>query len=268
MSTSCETKEQNIATGDTPATEAEIVEPLSRTSSQSADDTPFTAPVPYPSCDDFHPTKTLFIKAHGMEVIHKLGPSTQLEIPVVDSSGKTVFKSVRSNRWAGESVLQDAAGTVAARTSDRLSSLPLRTVIVNMGGTGGEGIEIKRRGLMTRACAFTAHGWDWEWRYGRKEEGALLNGQTLLILERTRQGRVEKVRVAQLVRDHESRIEGSKTTTVGHGGRLDLSFGEDEEQEKIEALVVMTCLVMLKKEMDRRRTFHPIPISPVFAGSA
>jgi hypothetical protein len=32
--------------------------------------------------------------------------------------------------------------------------------------------------------------------------------------------------------------------------------------------VVMSCLVMLKKEIDRRRNVHPVPFTPAFSGGA
>jgi hypothetical protein len=43
---------------------------------------------------------------------------------------------------------------------------------------------------------------EFEWRYGRQDEGANMNGHTLLVLEKKLGGGV-KEKVAQLVRDEE-----------------------------------------------------------------
>lgn len=192
------------------------MESLSRTSAQSAEDTPFATPAPYSTSATFHPTGTLFIKAHGIEVIHLLGPNNELEIPIIDTSGNTIFKADRPNKRSPESVLQNAYGAAVAKTSDRMSNLPLRTIII---GTENGEVEMKRKGLMTRACIFAARGWEGEWCYGRKEEGAKLNGQTLLVLEKflPGQGEGEKVRVAQLLRDQENRMGGWKRLLLGMG---------------------------------------------------
>ena len=85
-----------------------------------------------------------------------------------------------------------------------------------------------------------------------------MNGHTLLVCEK-RDGGV-KERVAQLVRDEGvNREMGVTKTEAGRGGRLDFMGGSEE------VLILMTCLVMLKKEIDRRRNAHPVPITPAFS---
>ena len=124
---------------------------------------------------------------------------------------------------------------------------------------------MKRKALMTRSCVFEYTSEEFEWRYGRQDEGANMNGHTLLVLEKKLGGGV-KEKVAQLLRDEEvDREMGIKKTEAGRGGRLDIvgTFGGREE-----VLVVMSCLIMLKKEIDRRRNAHPIPITPAFSGGA
>ena len=133
-------------------------------------------------------------------------------------------------------------------------------------GGGKEVVRMRRKALMTRACVFEYDGWEWEWRYGRSEEGAKMNGHTLLVCERTRAG--EKEKVALLVRDHDMDEKGDTSKLgAGRGGRLDLKIVEEERTEELEILLVMSCLVMLKKEIDRRRNAHPVPITPTFSGS-
>ena len=76
----------------------------------------------------------------------------------------------------------------------------------------GENVILKRRAIMTRACVFECRGEEREWRYGKKEEGAKMNGHTLLILEKTKMdGKREKV--AHLLRDaKEDEMQGSRKT--------------------------------------------------------
>jgi hypothetical protein len=64
-------------------------------------------------------------------------------------------------------------------------------------------------------------------------------------------------RVAQLVRSEELRTPGTTGATAGNGGRLLMNLGEWErskpETRAMEVLVLAGCVVMLKKEVDRRR---------------
>ena len=127
-----------------------------------------------------------------------------------------------------------------------------------------EEVKMKRKALMTRSCVFDFKGEEYEWRYGRSEEGAKMNGHTLLVCEK-RDGGV-KERAAQLTREENvDREMGLKKMEVGRGGRLDFIGKEDRERE---VLVVMGCLVMLKKEIDRRRNAHPVPITPAFSSGS
>ncbi|KID96781.1 hypothetical protein MAJ_07294, partial [Metarhizium majus ARSEF 297] len=66
-----------------------------------------------------------------------------------------------------------------------------------------------------------------------------------------------RTRVAQLVRSEALRTPGTSGTTAGNGGRLLMDLGEwaggKAEARAAEVLVLSSCLVMLKKEVDRRR---------------
>ena len=91
-----------------------------------------------------------------------------------------------------------------------------------------------------------------------------MNGHTLLVCEK-RDGGVKEM-VAQLARDENvDREMGIKKTEAGRGGRLEFMGKEDGVRE---VLIVMSCLVMLKKEIDRRRNAHPVPITPVFSSGS
>jgi hypothetical protein len=248
--------------------EKESQEPLSRTSSQSARSTHSTTPVVTSS----NATKSLYIHAHGIPIIRIPGPSSDVEIPITTSSSPSsthVYKSIRPHRWASSFVLHDHGGNIVAKVDgDRFSNFPLRTIgILLFGGKdeGEEEVKLNRKALMTRSCVFEYRGDELEWRYGRQDEGARMNGHTLLVLEKKQLGGGAKERVAQLVRDDEvDREMGIKKTEAGRGGRLDF-VGTYAGRE---VLVVMSCMVMLKKEIDRRRNAHPLPITPALSGGA
>jgi len=243
-------------------------EPLSRTSSQSAASISNTSVSTL--AGTFNPTKYFFIHAHGLPVVHVPGtPSHDTTIKVTDSSGATIFRSERPSRWSAVTSFHSVSGeTLGKVTGDRFSNFPLRVIeLYLLGNDGRETVKIKRRSLTTRACIFEYGGWEWKWRYGRKDEGAKRNGHTILVLERIREGGGELEVVARLVRDHDADEKGgTKPTDAGRGGRLEL--GTADKGQKVEALVIMSCLVMLKKEIDRRRTASGIPITAVFDGSS
>jgi hypothetical protein len=249
--------------------EKESQEPLSRTSSQSARSIHSTTLVVTSS----NATKSLYIHAHGIPVIRIPGPSADVEIPITTTSSLSsthIYKSIRPHRWASSFALHDHEGrTVAKVDGDRFSNFPLRTIGISLFGSKGEGeeeVKLKRKALMTRSCVFEYRGDEFEWRYGRQDEGARMNGHTLLVLEKKQLGGGVKERVAQLVRDEEvDREMGIKKTEAGRGGRLDFvgTYGGREE-----VLAVMSCLIMLKKEIDRRRNVHPVPFTPAFSGGA
>jgi hypothetical protein len=142
-------------------------------------------------------------------VIRIPGHSSDVEIPITTSSSLSsshVYKSIRPYRWASPFVLHDHEGkTVAKVDGDRFSNFPLRTIVISLFGGKGEEEEeakMKRKALMTRSCVFEYTSEEFEWRYGRQDEGANMNGHTLLVLEKKLGGGV-KEKVAQLVRDEE-----------------------------------------------------------------
>lgn len=227
-------------------------EPLSRTSSQSDGSVSDVSYLPLTTL--FTPTKSLFIHAHGIPPFHFSLPREDTSIKITDTSGTTVFTSERPSRWSAKTSLHAASGeTLGEMTGDRFSNVPLRVIDIHLlGAEGTENVKIKRKGMGTRACVFDYGGWEWKWRYGHHKEGYKHVEHTLLVLQRKQKGGGEKEVMAKLVRDHEADKDGgTKATDAGRGGRLELGFAE--EDPKVEVLVIMSCLVMLKKEIDRRR---------------
>ena len=144
------------------------------------------------------------------------------------------------------------------------------------------------RRLLGRTIAFTSPKYgSFEWRYcSRKEKSSFLcpanatsspshttaktKPDNLLVLEKIskqvdakgKERETGRVRVAQLVRSDETRTPGSRGGSAGNGGRLECCLerivldGEEEGLMEVlvdEVTVVITCLVMLKKEIDRLR---------------
>lgn len=127
----------------------------------------------------------------------------------------------------------------------------------------GELIEVKSRSTVSRAQVFDTSLGKFEWRYGTNEEQAACNADSLLVMERIDHvslpgGGQSKsgARVAQLIRNDQFRTPGTKKYSGGNGGRLfiDLRMWNDDEHtspQHVEAFVVASCILMLKREADR-----------------
>ncbi|TPX11010.1 uncharacterized protein E0L32_008047 [Thyridium curvatum] len=129
-----------------------------------------------------------------------------------------------------------------------------------------DSFEVRSSGLLTRAAQFrTRRLGDFEWRYGSRKERRAAGADDLLVLERLvaatgssssgSSAATSRRAVAQLVRSGEHRDPGSGRSSAGNGGRLQVDLSPWEKRHRDMALVaaVTTCLVMLKREVDRRR---------------
>lgn len=96
------------------------------------------------------------------------------------------------------------------------------------------------------------------WRYVRSKEAE----GTLLVLEKKDGSSSGPVRrIAQLVRNEHTRPAGTSGCAAGNGGEL--VFVQGAELELDEALIIATCILMLKKEVDRRRAIQIAAIAGV-----
>jgi hypothetical protein len=59
---------------------------------------------------------------------------------------------------------------------------------------------------------------------------------------------------------------GTSKAGAERGGRLDIKITEENGRGELGVLIVMSCLVMLKKEIDRRNNNH-VPITHIFSGN-
>ena len=128
----------------------------------------------------------------------------------------------------------------------------------------------------SRTLAFDFGGRRFEWRYGgRKERKRVQEARgegcdNLLILEWVMGD--ERRQIARLVRGEGTRTPGTKKSNAGNGGRLELSLeGEWSSGDGVEGggsgisepMVVVTVLVMLKKEIDRMRGWQAVAIGKI-----
>ncbi|KAH8177969.1 hypothetical protein LIA77_03051 [Sarocladium implicatum] len=135
-----------------------------------------------------------------------------------------------------------------------------------------EPIQITSDGYHTRSQTMRTSLGTFRWRYATRTERREADADSLLVLEHItsvsladgKKTEERRRRVAQLVRSDETRTEGSTKRTAGNGGRLDVDLGEwmregrKGEGDEVERLVVASCLIMLKKEVDRRRLHQAI----------
>lgn len=119
------------------------------------------------------------------------------------------------------------------------------------------------------------------WRYGTSAEKKEADSPSLLVLEKittvqqpggtgkksgsgSSKAEERRRRVAQFVRNDASRSEGTSKRTAGGGGRLSVDTNEyadsKGEADEVEVLAIASCIVMMKKEVDRRRINQTVAI--------
>ncbi|EXU99810.1 hypothetical protein X797_006939 [Metarhizium robertsii] len=216
------------------------------------------------------PTHTYQVESEGhpllaLPLAPRPSPIGVFAVQPDGSLGPLAYQSLRHARCSGDSVL--------VRADDPLALAPLCSTTYRFGpgrppriqlqgelARGrGEAFEVAGEGVCTRAHSVRTHLGTLRWRYAGRRETRAAGASSLLVLERvTGVGAAERrTRVAQLVRSEALRTPGTSGATAGNGGRLLMDLGEwvggKTEARAAEVLVLSSCLVMLKKEVDRRR---------------
>ena len=209
----------------------------------------------------FSPDRSLFINCKGIRAIRLPVPSFELEIPIYDADANLMYTSTRERKWSGDAVLSSPKGGDLVSTSYFFG--PNRNPIIQQLHPSdlevGGSIEVTGK-WTSRDTAFTlSNGKTFEWSYVREKQP---DGKkrTLLVLhlvdgKSTNPGR----RLAQLVRSSETRPPGASKCNAGTGGELVLNADAVEWID--EPMVVATCILMLKKEIDRRRLIQAAVLS-------
>ncbi|KAL7923046.1 hypothetical protein ACQKWADRAFT_291072 [Trichoderma austrokoningii] len=229
----------------------------------------------------FHCTKAFQIEARGHPLL--AFPHSPRRTPIaiynVDLSAGTTtdlaYQSLRPSRGSGNSNLiraSDSENDPVCQTTYRFG--PGKPPKLELCGLMAyeEAFEVVNKGFTTRAQRFRTHLGTFQWRYAGREERRAAGADNLLVLDRMVRVALEGgkqdergIPVARLVRNAQVRSKETSFTTAGNGGRLMLDLAEWEgtkgDAEQVEVLVVASCLVMLKKEVDRRRMHQAIAMT-------
>lgn len=205
----------------------------------------------------FTPVKSLHINAKGIPVLRLPFPSSELQIDIYNNAGSLAYQSTRPFRSKGSCVLTNAEGKQLIAT-DYFSGPCDDPVLRILDGLAGNQSHLKTASRWTsRKHDFAlpdGRTFTWEYKRERGFGGEGKNGTALVL---TLQGR----RIAALIRNNETRTPGSKSCSAGNGGELVLGADVGGKEGIDEELVVASCILMLKKEIDRRRTGQALMIA-------
>ncbi|KAF2794264.1 hypothetical protein K505DRAFT_407629 [Melanomma pulvis-pyrius CBS 109.77] len=212
----------------------------------------------------FQPTKSLTINTKGTPALRLPLPSSELQISIHNPDGSVAYLSTRARRSSGNCVLTNAEGREVIGTTYFFG--PGRDPVLHLlGGVEGKENDIKTMSKWTsRAQKFVLpDGRTLEWEY-KRERGFGGKGKKGTALVLSMQGK----RVAALVRNDETRTPGSKSCSAGNGGELVLGELVGATEGVSEEVVVATSLLMLKKEVDRRRSVQIMVITGAVSGGS
>ncbi len=229
----------------------------------------------------FHHNSAFQIDTPGHPLFYLPLPPKAVPIPVlrVDDDGAVgdlVYESLRNKRSSGNCALVRAGHGVSeapvCSTTYRFG--PGKSPQMQLHGRldPNEVYEIQGKGLTTRAQSLRTHLGTFEWRYASRGERKAVGANSLLLFERVTSvalagGKQEERRtiLGMFVRNAELRTHGTNGCTAGNGGRLLLNLIEwaatKVEHEQMEIIAISSCIVMLKKEIDRRRVQQMMMIS-------
>lgn len=227
------------------------------------------------SKEHFTPTRTLLINARGIRFVRLPMPSGQLEIPITDTNGKLVYVSSRTKKCSGNATLADASGADLLFSEYMFG--PGREPKIRFLDRASNGQDVMKDDAATivtkgkwtsRQQSFILPGGNtFTWKYV-KERDAFASAaegkdkrKVHLALEIEEPsspvfGRAKDAsrrRIAELVRNAEARTPGTSVSDAGNGGQLQIDGAYCESTSLKEEVVVASCLMMLKKEIDRRR---------------
>jgi hypothetical protein len=198
---------------------------------------------------EFQPVRTLHVSARGIPVLRLPTPTSELQIDIYDDEGNVAYKSTRTRKCSGNSVLSDSLGRELIATEYFFG--PNRDPVLHMLGSGKEKVLTISKWTSRTQTFLLPNGRKFTWEYKKGSDfGAQGKKGTGLVM--TSQGK----RIAMLIRNDETRTPGSKSCSAGNGGALILGEDVGAKEGVSEELVVATCLLMLKKEVDRRRALQ------------
>ncbi|KAJ6150632.1 hypothetical protein N7471_001831 [Penicillium samsonianum] len=212
----------------------------------------------FESPPSFRPSRILTINAQGIRAFRLPLPSRQTEIFIYNPDGTEAYVSTRDKHCSGNAILSHPKRGSLIRTEYFFG--PNRDPVVHLLQPSSDiPEEVIVAGKWTsRTMRFGMPGgkqFEWEYAKEKRADGQKVNSIVFCAVEEEK-GKSKETqghRIAQLVRGDDSRTPGTSRSSAGNGGELQIDEAALQFLELEEAVVVATCLMMLKKEIDRRR---------------
>jgi hypothetical protein len=248
-------------------------------------------------------TRTLLIGARGIRFVRLPLPPGQLEILVADTNSNIVYTSTRAKKCSGNAVLKNAAGVEVLaseyqfgpgrepkirfvnqapeyETSEQMSSEKTDSEKKDVEQNDSAVITTKGKWTSRQQTFILPNGRDFTWRYIKERDAfASIDGKDRrkwhLVLEVSdanatiedkNSKNAPKRRVAELFRNAEARTPGTSSSDAGNGGELKIDAAFCESTGLREDVIVASCLMMLKKEIDRRRAVQFMIMAGIASG--
>ena len=229
------------------------------------------APPPYSSSSSSQsPVPQLIPDASNLFTIVAFGnncsvnASSQLQIPVfrgTDTTADPLYVSERFKRESGKAILRhkDRGAALASLYTRKLHDPKIRRLDSTYGGqflewdtdVGEEIVEIKSKWYSKALTLTNANdGRAFEWAYTRTETHGNRKKRVLALSLQDSHGKDEMV-IAVLLRSTGTRTPGTSRWEAGNGGQLILH--PEAARYLDEDVIVASCIMMLKREMDRAR---------------
>ena len=191
-----------------------------------------------------------------------LNPSSQLQTPVYRGTNTSVepeYVSERAKRSSGNAVLRHVSEGGLLGTTYRFGLAEPHIIRLEADedrkelryGEGTPIVNIKSHWFSSSVTLITEpDGRAFEWRYMRTEVES--KKKRVLALSSGDSGADEERVLAVFLRTNDTRTPGTSKWDAGNGGQLIVSSEALACMD--EALIIATCIMMLKKEMDRSRS--------------
>ena len=193
-----------------------------------------------------------------------------------------VYESIRPERWSGSCALYPA-GENSPVSSTAYRWGPNRPPRIQLHGAEGkshgqgEEMEVLPRShglLCSRTQVIRTPFGTFQWSYASRKERRELGAFGVLFMDEVitvalAGGKTERRlrRVAQLVRKDGFCQKPRCASSAGVGGRLMMNLsqwdGNEQDAEDVQVLIISSCFVMLKKEIDRMRATQVAVIAAV-----
>ena len=206
----------------------------------------------------FRKGRTLIVQSLGLRQCDALnGPPKELVTTILDTEGNVLYRSTRDERDSGNAVLSRGEVDLIATKYFFGPGRDPKMYLFHSSGSRDSQAEALGKEIKTiskwysRKHLFTIpDGTQCEWRYAKERSTPDGKKEGMLVLyEKSEKKKGSKI--AQLVRNNETRTPGSSKWDAGNGGEL--VFDAEHGGILSEPVVVATCLLMLKKEIDRSR---------------